>query len=102
MYGVVRFRTHRGEPAEAILDERGHWQCPRLPVLNRVLNILYAPERVAVPGLSPEAAALLRVANWLKGTVSSRVERNGILASPVNLVEACGSPGPLLVQEPAG
>ena len=42
--GRVRFRTHRGEPAEAILDAQGTWSCPRLPVLDRVLNALFAPD----------------------------------------------------------
>ena len=36
--GVVVFQTHKGERAEAILDVEGVWRCPRLPVLDRVLN----------------------------------------------------------------
>ena len=68
MIGLVRFRTHRGEPAEAILDQGGRWRCPRLPVLDRVLNILYAPGDRPTNGTPFGHAELHRVAAWLKGT----------------------------------
>lgn len=65
--GRVAFRTHRGEPAEAILDAAGTWDCPQLPVLNRVLNALFAPDRAEV-GLSPFGhRELARVAAWIGG-----------------------------------
>lgn len=67
--GVVVFTTHRGERAEAILDAEGTWRCPELPVLDRVLNILYAPSREAGGDRPPGLSALLRAAAWLKGEV---------------------------------
>ncbi|WP_169977785.1 hypothetical protein [Tautonia rosea] len=68
--GKVVFQTHRGEPAEAILDHQGRWCCPQLPVLDRVLNILYEPGRVPGGNLPFGYAELIRVAAWLKGHVS--------------------------------
>lgn len=44
--GRVAFVTHRGEDAEAILGKDGTWRCPKLPVLERPLNLLYAPKPV--------------------------------------------------------
>lgn len=67
--GTVVFRTHRGETAEAILDREGRWRCPRLPVLDRVLNILYEPGRLPGGNLPYGHAELFRVAGWLKGEV---------------------------------
>jgi len=64
MLGLVRFVTHKGEPAEAILDLRGRWRCPLLPVLERPLNILYDPRRFKPFG----AGALHAAAAWLNGT----------------------------------
>ena len=65
--GLVVFTTHRGERAEAILDGEGRWSCPKLPVLDRVLNILFEPRR---EGTSPFGhAELHRVAAWIKGSV---------------------------------
>ena len=67
--GLVIFTTHRGERAEAILDGEGRWRCPELPVLDRVLNLLYVPRREA-EGVSPFGHDQLgRVAAWLKGEV---------------------------------
>ena len=67
--GRVAFLTHRKEPAEAILDGEGRWRCPGLPVLERPLNALFAPDRQA-PGDSPFGYdVLIRVASWLKGEV---------------------------------
>ena len=69
MIGLVRFETHRGEPAEAILDDVGRWHCPQLPILDRPLNILFDPHRDE-PGEAPFGrVALGRVAAWLKGSV---------------------------------
>ncbi len=66
--GVVVFRTHRNEWAEAILDVEGVWRCPELPVLNRVLNILHEPKHKT--DKTPFGhAELKRVAAWLKGEV---------------------------------
>ena len=67
--GVVIFTTHRGELAEAILDGEGRWRCPRLPVLDRVLNILFEPGREARGGIPFGHAELDRVAAWIKGRV---------------------------------
>jgi hypothetical protein len=64
MIGLVRFTTHKGEPAEAILDLQGRWRCSRLPVLERPLNILYDPRRFKPFGVG----ALHAVAAWLNGT----------------------------------
>ena len=64
--GMVIFTTHRGERAEAILDAGGKWRCPQLPVLDRVLNILYEP----LPGgawVPFGHECVYRVAVWLKG-----------------------------------
>ncbi len=69
--GLVVFKTPRGEPAAAILDATGTWHCPKLPVLNRVLNILFNPAR-GVGGDEPFGhAELRRVAAWIKGEVRS-------------------------------
>jgi hypothetical protein len=65
--GVVVFLTHKKEPAEAILDVAGTWHCPKLPVLDRVLNALYGPRRGAGGALPFGHAELIRVAAWLKG-----------------------------------
>jgi hypothetical protein len=62
--GVVDFLTHKRERAEAILDSEGRWQCPRLPVLDRVLNTLHAPRRGEGPFGQAELA---RVAAGLRG-----------------------------------
>lgn len=67
--GVVRFQTHRGEPAEASLDHQGHWHCPQLPVLDRVLNLLHSPHRQPRSEAPFGSAELQAVAAWLKGTV---------------------------------
>ncbi len=64
--GVVDFPTHRGEPAEVILDGDGRWHCPQLPVLDRVLNILFEPRRGAADAAFG-VEQLRRVAAWLKG-----------------------------------
>jgi hypothetical protein len=69
MIGVVLFRTHRGEPAEAILGDDGRWRCPKLPVLERPLNILYEPGRYSAGDAPPGHAELYRAASWLKGGV---------------------------------
>lgn len=70
--GVVVFPDRRGGQLEAILDDRGRWSCPRLPVLDRVLNILYEPGRVD-GGASPFGhRALIQAAEWLKGEVRFR------------------------------
>ena len=64
--GRVAFLTHRGTVAEAILDRSGQWHCPELPVLDRVLNALYAPK--GLPGaVSYGQVELGRVADWFKG-----------------------------------
>ena len=65
--GLVAFRTHRGEPAEAVLGAAGAWDCPRLPVLNRVLNALFAPDRADAGRASFGHGELARVAAWIKG-----------------------------------
>jgi len=68
MIGLVRFQTHRGEPAEAILGADGRWRCPRLPVLERPLNVLYGLDREP-PGEHPLGwPTLTRAAQWLRGT----------------------------------
>jgi hypothetical protein len=66
--GVVVFRTHKNERAEAVLDTEGIWRCRKLPVLDRVLNTLHEPSRNSenLPFGHPE---LVRVAAWLKGEV---------------------------------
>ena len=70
--GVVAFATHRGEPAEAVLDAQGRWSCPKLPVLDRVLNALHAP-KPSPGGDKPFGhAELIRVAAWLKGEARIR------------------------------
>ena len=69
--GMVIFTTHRGERAEAILDVEGHWRCPRLPVLDRVLNILFDPTRETMVVAPFGHDALRRVADWLKGVVQA-------------------------------
>ncbi len=69
--GKVIFATHRGERAEAILDVEGHWRCPRLPVLDRVLNILFDPTRETMVVAPFGHDALRRVADWLKGVVEA-------------------------------
>lgn len=70
--GVVVFRTHKGVRAEAILDGEGRWRCPELPVLDRVLNILYEPGRVPRGDLPFGYAELIRVAEWLRGVAKVR------------------------------
>jgi len=69
MVGKIQFSTHRGDSAEAILDETGHWSCPRMPVLVRVLDTLYDPRTEGY--IRPERAheKLHAAARWLKGTV---------------------------------
>ncbi|MGP0068209.1 MAG: hypothetical protein ACLQGP_32010 [Isosphaeraceae bacterium] len=67
--GMVVFLTHKREQAEAILDRKGGWRCPKLPVLDRVLNALHDPTRDADSELPFGHAALTRVAAWLKGEV---------------------------------
>jgi hypothetical protein len=68
--GVVVFLTHKGEQAEAILDLEGKWRCPKLPVLDRVLNALHKPKRDATVAMPFGHHELIRVAAWLKGVVS--------------------------------
>jgi hypothetical protein len=70
---VVAFLTHRGEQAEAILDIEGVWCCPKLPVLDRVLNALHAPRRDSGHDVPFGLAELIRVAAWLKGV--AKVQR---------------------------
>ena len=65
--GVVHFPTHRGEPAEAILGGDGRWRCPQLPVLDRVLNILFDPARGGREGQPFGHQGFRNVAAWLKG-----------------------------------
>jgi hypothetical protein len=65
--GVVVFLTHWGEQAEAMLDLEGVWRCPKLPVLDRVLNALHAPRRDSGDDVPFGLAELMRVAAWLKG-----------------------------------
>jgi hypothetical protein len=65
--GVVVFLTHKREQAEAILDIEGVWRCPKLPVLDRVLNALHKPRRDATGTVPFGHAELIRVAAWLKG-----------------------------------
>ena len=74
--GMVIFTTHRGERAEAILDVEGRWRCPRLPVLNRVLNILFDPRREEMGDGPFGQEALRRVAAWLKGVVQGGTTGN--------------------------
>lgn len=71
MIGIVDFSTPRGLPCEAILDARGSWHCPQLPVLDRVLNLLHAPDPRArdLPGGDFGRAELRNVAAWLRGSV---------------------------------
>ena len=67
--GLVLFTTHRGERAEAILDGEGWWRCAELPVLDRVLNLLFVP-RDEAEGVSPFGHDQLGlVAAWIKGEV---------------------------------
>ena len=63
--GRVAFLTHRGEEAEAILHRSGRWHCPQLPILDRVLNALYAPQGPA-GGSAYGQAELQRVARWFR------------------------------------
>lgn len=65
--GEVVFLTHKGEQAEAILDLEGVWRCPKLPVLDRVLNALHSPRQDSRDDVPFGLAELLRVAAWLKG-----------------------------------
>lgn len=65
--GVVVFLIHKGEQAEAILDLEGVWRCPRLPVLDRVLNALHGPRRDSGDDGPFGLAELMRVACWLRG-----------------------------------
>src|SRR4051794_16998663 len=63
--GLVIFTTHRDERAEAILGIQGRWSCAELPVLDRVLNLLFVPREEA-EGVSPFGHDQLgRVAAWL-------------------------------------
>ena len=78
--GMVIFTTHRGERAEAILDREGHWRCPRLPVVDRVLNFLFDPTRDEMRVGPFGHEALRRVADWLKGVV--RIEPTGTEDAP--------------------
>ena len=75
--GVVVFLTHKKEPAEAILDGEGKWHCPKLPVLDRVLNILYEPREDAAGEMPFGHAELIRVAAWLKGRVKPSASTPG-------------------------
>jgi hypothetical protein len=68
MIGTVDFATHRGEPAQAILDDAGHWHCEQMPVLVRVLDALYAP-KIGMNCGSMRADQLHAAARWLRGTV---------------------------------
>ena len=70
--GLVTFPGRRGERAEAILDVEGRWRCPKLPVLDRVLNILFAPGSEAIRVSPFGHDELERVAAWLNGTVRAR------------------------------
>ena len=75
--GLVAFRTHRGEPASAILDTNGVWRCPTLPVLDRVLNTLFSPGEVADrDDFAFGRAELERVAGWIKGEVQYSLDLN--------------------------
>lgn len=74
MIGEVVFLTHRKERAVAILDDEGRWHCPKMPVLDRVLNLLYEPKRFAKGGLPFGYGALIEAAHWLKGEVRQRRE----------------------------
>ncbi len=65
--GEVVFLTHKKVPAEAILDAEGVWRCPKLPVLDRVLNALFTPERFPDVDRPYGYSALIAVAAWLKG-----------------------------------
>lgn len=65
--GVVVFRTHKNERAEAVLDIEGVWRCRKLPVLDRVLNALYEPRRNVEDDSPFGHPELFRVASWLKG-----------------------------------
>ena len=67
--GTVVFLDHKKQPTEAILDSQGKWRCPRLPVLERVLNVLYEPGREEADRLTFGHSALIRVAKWFKGEV---------------------------------
>ena len=67
--GLVAFRTHRGEPAAAILAATGTWRCPELPVLDRVLNVLFCPDESGQGDRPFGHAELDRVAAWIKGEV---------------------------------
>jgi hypothetical protein len=78
--GVVVFLTHKNVQAEAILDVVGVWRCPKLPVLDRVLNALHGPRRDAGGTMLFGHPELIRVAAWLKGVVRfhrSRPEIDG-------------------------
>jgi len=68
--GAVVFLTHKKEQAEAILDIEGKWRCPKLTVLDRVLNALHEPRRDAGGTMRFGHPELIRVAAWLKGVVS--------------------------------
>ncbi len=65
--GMVVFLTHKKEQAEAILDVEGKWRCPKLPVMDRVLNALHEPRRGAGGDMPFGYAELIRVAAWFKG-----------------------------------
>ena len=67
LVGVVRFPTHRGAPAAAVLGRDGHWRCAELPVLDRVLNTLFEPRRWGSAGGPFGVEAVRAVAGWLRG-----------------------------------
>jgi hypothetical protein len=46
------------------------WRCPKLPVLDRVLNALHKPRRDATGTMPFGHPELIRVAAWFKGVVS--------------------------------
>ena len=75
--GKVTFRTHRGEPASAVLGADGVWRCPELPVLDRVLNTLFRPgETVRRNDPALGRAELARVAGWIKGQIETVASRD--------------------------
>jgi hypothetical protein len=83
--GVVVFLTHKRKQAEAILDIEGVWRCPKLPVLDRVLNAFHEPRRRPGAVVPFGHAELIRVAAWLKGVVSfhrSRTDIDGRYGEP--------------------
>jgi hypothetical protein len=74
--GRLRF-PYQQRTAEAVLEDDGRWQCPEVPSLVRVLDILYSPRRDGSAAAADEHRArrhLHAAAQWLKGTVDSEVE----------------------------